>query len=231
VVYATDAGPLRTRGDCTNSFKRKKVAGNDRRKQQKLAKKKAKRKAKARAAASPGTKSVYSSAKTASQWELYACNIDETWQEQGLGNLIVARISPDGATLCMASVLIDFGCLGIKDVAIQTSTSRQRFDEIQDERGADFPRIDLTIDDALKILLTARDYGLSLDFPQGADFDKMLPLLGDAEVERSTLDVPTGRDGKPFFMAGPSDNANAIIKQLTDRLGPDGFHFVAPLPM
>jgi hypothetical protein len=206
------------------------VAGNDRRKQQKLAKKKARRKAKARAVASPGTKSVYSSAKTASQWELYACNIDATWQRDSFGNLVVARLSPDGSTLCTASALLDFGCLGVKDVAMQTSASRQRFDELQDERIANFPRIDLTIDDALKILLTARDYGRSLDFPQGADLDKMLLLLGDAEAERSTLDVPTGRDGKPFFIAGPRDNASAIIRHLTDRLGPDGFHFIAELP-
>lgn len=207
------------------------MAGNDKRKQERLARKKAKRKIKAKATGQVTTRSGHSIARAASQWELYACDIDASWQEDSFGNLVVARISPNGSTLCTASALLDFGCLGVKDVAIQPAAFRTRFDELRAERIADAPRVEITSDDALRILSTARDYGHSLAFPQAADLDKMLLLLADADADRSTLEVTTGRDGKPFYIAGPRDNAQSVIRHLTNLLGPDGFDFIAHLPM
>lgn len=207
------------------------MGGNERRKQQKLARKKAKRKSKAKLTARVAGRSIHSAAKAASQWDLYTCDIDDTWEEQRFGNIVVARISPDGSTLFTASALLDLGCLGVKDVALQPEALRARFDQLREERMANVPRTDITVDDALNILETARDYGSSLDFPQAAQLDKMLLLLGDADANRATLDVPTGRDGKPFYVAGPRDNSQAIIRHLTNRLGPDGFHFIAHIPM
>jgi hypothetical protein len=36
-----------------------------------------------------------------------------------------------------------------------------------------------------------------------------------------------GRDGKPFFMAGPHDNATRIIRQLEKTAGPGKYNYIA----
>ncbi|HCJ33979.1 MAG TPA: helix-turn-helix domain containing protein, partial [Ktedonobacter sp.] len=38
-----------------------------------------------------------------------------------------------------------------------------------------------------------------------------------------------GKDGKPFFVAGPRDNAARIVKQLEKTAGPGNFDYVAML--
>jgi len=38
-----------------------------------------------------------------------------------------------------------------------------------------------------------------------------------------------GREGKPFFVAGPYDNVDRIMAKLRRKLGEDGFHFMIPL--
>ena len=38
-----------------------------------------------------------------------------------------------------------------------------------------------------------------------------------------------GKDGKPFFIAGPHDNAARILRQLEKTAGPGNYHYLAPL--
>jgi hypothetical protein len=41
--------------------------------------------------------------------------------------------------------------------------------------------------------------------------------------------VPLGKDGKPYFVAGPYDDARKIMAKLEKAVGRDGFHFIMPL--
>ncbi|TAK36675.1 MAG: hypothetical protein EPO21_02055 [Chloroflexota bacterium] len=54
-------------------------------------------------------------------------------------------------------------------------------------------------------------------------------LLSDADPDACDARIPLGKDGKPFFVAGPYDNPERVIKQLTRAVGADNFYFVAPL--
>ena len=54
--------------------------------------------------------------------------------------------------------------------------------------------------------------------------------MGEANPKACSVPVPLGGpEGKPFFIAGPYDNTDRIIARLTKAVGPDGFHFLAPL--
>jgi hypothetical protein len=39
-----------------------------------------------------------------------------------------------------------------------------------------------------------------------------------------------GEDGKPFYVAGPYDDVDRVMNQLTLKLGPHGFHFIVAVP-
>ena len=43
------------------------------------------------------------------------------------------------------------------------------------------------------------------------------------------LDVEVGKNGKPFFVAGPYDNATHIIKQLEKTAGPGNYDYLIPI--
>jgi len=38
-----------------------------------------------------------------------------------------------------------------------------------------------------------------------------------------------GKNGKPFFIAGPHDNAARILKQLEKTAGPGNYDYLVPL--
>ena len=44
-----------------------------------------------------------------------------------------------------------------------------------------------------------------------------------------TYHLTFGRDGKPFFVAGPYDNAPAIVAKLEATAGPGNYGVMAPL--
>ena len=166
-------------------------------------------------------------AELAGRWTLYRSIIFSGWREQQMATIVVARQGPNG-DLAEAHFLLDFGCLGVKDVFVKFGASRLEFDE----RMGGEPKMDpIDIDDASKLVHSARTYGASLGFLAPLGLDAALLVLGAADPTRSTLEVELGRDGKPFYFAGPRDNARAIISHLTRLLGPNGFHFVAPLEM
>ena len=55
----------------------------------------------------------------------------------------------------------------------------------------------------------------------------VLTFLGGIEADPS-LEVPLGERGKPMFIAGPQDDTEAILAQLTATVGPGGFEFIMP---
>jgi hypothetical protein len=60
-------------------------------------------------------------------------------------------------------------------------------------------------------------------------------LLGDGPPERTNCELEEpyqltfGKDGKPFFISGPYDNVERIIKQLDKTAGPGNYDVVINL--
>jgi hypothetical protein len=40
-----------------------------------------------------------------------------------------------------------------------------------------------------------------------------------------------GREGRPFCVEGPYDDADRIMRTLQERVGVDGFHFLTEVPL
>jgi hypothetical protein len=57
-------------------------------------------------------------------------------------------------------------------------------------------------------------------------------LFGDTNPAESNAEFEFGKDGKPFFVAGPHDTperCRQILATLTHTCGQDQFHFMLPV--
>lgn len=81
-----------------------------------------------------------------------------------------------------------------------------------------------------KIIEEGLAYARELGFGPDPDFRRARVLLSGADPAACSAPVPLGgRDGKPFFVAGPYDNVSQVMAQRTRAVGPNGFHYQVPL--
>jgi hypothetical protein len=72
----------------------------------------------------------------------------------------------------------------------------------------------------------AIDYAANLGFQPQSDFkfsqyllEKKSSLVGDYRIEY-------GKNGQPFYIAGPEDNVKLIMRKLEEKLNRDHFDFI-----
>lgn len=154
------------------------------------------------------------------------CYISEGWQEvEELTSVCITRQRPNGNLIAII-FLVDLGCLGVKDVMAKRFTE-QRLQHFLSTNPR--PWRPCTPELAVKVVTTGVDYAAKLDLPPAPEYALASRILGDIAPEKAQEEVPTGKDGKPFFVPGPYDDAEKIMTHLTDRLGPEGFSFFSPL--
>jgi hypothetical protein len=64
------------------------------------------------------------------------------------------------------------------------------------------------------------------------DYHRAKRIFGDIDAGQSTDRFEFGKDGQPFFIAGPHDTAERcrmIVNTLVQKCGVDGFHYVIPV--
>jgi hypothetical protein len=77
---------------------------------------------------------------------------------------------------------------------------------------------------AQHLVFGAIQYARTLGFEPATDFEAVTDHLGQWAGPSA---IGFGRDGKPFFVQGPRDNAAHIMKTLERSVGRDNFHFLA----
>ncbi len=85
------------------------------------------------------------------------------------------------------------------------------------------------LDTAAKIIREAIAYASRLGFQPDPDYREASLLLAGADADACDAQIPLGRDGKPFFVAGPNDNAKKIVAQLTRAVGEGNFDYIVPI--
>jgi len=156
------------------------------------------------------------------------CLLTDRLFEHGIGTLILTR----GATreyLSMGMFLVDVFCLGIKDAAFRTIAGSD-FDEYIAAANLPVPAVPVDPGIARKLLREVATWSESIGFAPHRDFAVIEQLFGDASAAACDAAFQFGRDGKPFYMASPSETPAQVrhrIEQLRARLGNGGFHFIA----
>jgi hypothetical protein len=168
--------------------------------------------------------------RTAGSWPLYECLLSKEWQEEGaITQILVARRSSTGQ-IAAAAFLVDLGCLGVKSAFGRVFDTRQAYRQLGNEMTANQEMIKADLNLVAKIIREAIAYAGELGFRPDPDYRDAMAVLGDADPDACDVPVPLGgRDGKPFFVAGPHDNVDRITAKLRHKLGEDGFYFMIPL--
>jgi hypothetical protein len=126
---------------------------------------------------------------------------------------------------------VDRYCLGVKD-AFARIVSPSAYESKIRQRQRELPPRELTPATARKFVESAVAYAHSFGLPPHPDYHKAKLIFGDIDATDSTEELEFGRDGKPYFVAGPYDNAarcRQIQNALEKHLGSGGLHYTIPL--
>ena len=199
---------------------------DERRRQSALQKKAAKRKAKHRGSALVRPASLPKLPHEAARWPLFECLMSHDWKDpHSLVQIIVARRSP-ADEVAAAVFLVDLGCLGVKSAVAHMFDSTSAYEHGLRTRIQETQRLDRTdLNLAAKVIREGLVYARGLGFKPDPDYYTAATLLQDADPDGVRTSVPLGLNGKPYFFAGPYDNAPRILAQLTRAVGAGNFDF------
>ena len=165
----------------------------------------------------------------ARSYSIEGCWTFPDWRQLGLAPVVVARRQPNG-DVAFGVYLVDFYLLGVKDTWFNVNVPRHQFyHEILPDilNGEPF---EISPDLAHEMIYGSIDYAGQFGFPPHSDFRQTRYLLELPETHPRSGKVVFGYDGKPFYVQGPDDNPEAILRRLERTVGEDSFLFMVGGP-
>lgn len=169
--------------------------------------------------------------RSSSSWPLLEVIINAEWEDTTqITQLIIARRGPTGQ-VAIGTFLIDLACLGIKNAyGYFFPNERVYRNSFRADMTSKQKMVEIELDCAAKIIEEAIAYAKKLGFRPHKDIRYALPVMGETHPERCDLDVPLGGpEGKPFFIAGPYDNPERIMRILDRKVGPGNYTYLMPI--
>ncbi len=166
----------------------------------------------------------------ARSYPIEGCWVQQGWDEGGLAVVVIARRQPNG-NLVFGNYLVDYYCLGVKDTYFNADIPRSEFqnDALPTMYRAAGKPIKISPDLAHEIIYGSIEYAKQFDFRPHRDFAQSQPILDPPDAHPRTGKVKFGKDGKPFFISGPHDNVDAIMRQLARTAGEGNYHFLTQI--
>ena len=152
---------------------------------------------------------------------------------KGLGSVIISRRMPRGR-IGAGLFLVDTYCLGVKNAFFKTVTEWEYEWHVKD-RGRNTGQGDFEHKDhayARKLIEDSVAYAASLGIEPHRDYEFVKRIFADIDPTSCSLSFEFGKDGKPFFIAGPNDTpvkCERILDALRERLGQNAFHYLLPV--
>lgn len=209
------------------------MAQNENRRQKSLLKKK--RKDKERRNRKSGTFNGETSGKNiiknARELPVHECLINPQWKEEGMASILISRKQTDGK-LAFGTFMVDIFCLGLKNTFCNANITLDEYENVFKEKVYRLTSyIECDFDLAHQILYGAIDFARELGFEPQRDFRLSRYILEAPSEKYSSAHLEFGKDGQPFYIAGPNDNVDFIIRKLTERVGVENFNFMHPMGM
>jgi hypothetical protein len=208
------------------------VPQDQQKRQKALMKKRSKQKAAAKSHTAHQTStsvSFQTLMRDARSYPLFDCWITSNWKKSDLGliEILVSRKQPDG-NICFGFYLVDNYCLGLKNTLVKANVPLGAYQSEVVEtlfRGEKPAQCDPEL--AHQMIYAAIDYAAQFGFQPHSDFTSTQNLLMPRGELAEPYKLTFGKNGKPFFISGPNDNALRIVKQLEKTAGPGNFDYVA----
>lgn len=160
----------------------------------------------------------------------YEAYVKPGWQELGVAHVVVVRYRGDGSA-DFGMFLVDLLCLGVKDAAGDGGVMASDVREYLERHLAAGVREPIHPNCAKKMIEGALAYAGALGFAPHRDFRKARKVLSGLDASTCPTEFTYGRNGKPCYVRGSSDDgdrADRILARLQARCGPDGFTYVIP---
>jgi hypothetical protein len=131
----------------------------------------------------------------------------------GLALVVVAR--DHGSTASACSFLVDTWCLGVKNTIGPKSVERRKLPGLAATLSGTHPdpMVSAPLELAQQLVFGAVAYARDLGFDPHPDFDSCAGHLGAWD---GTCDITFGRNGEPFYIAGPYDDQARILRKLSN---------------
>lgn len=167
--------------------------------------------------------------RNARQYPIMECLISEDWDDpRSLTQIIVAREQFDG-DIAFGVYLVDKGCLGLKQTYCNAGYSRREYSNEVVKQVASSQTLERCSPElAHQIIYQAIDYAARFGFRPDKDFRDSRRVLEPRGRLAEDVEIEFGVDGKPYFVAGPYDRVDAIIRKLERTAGRDNYYFVVP---
>ncbi len=158
------------------------------------------------------------------------CCINGVAFTQGIGNLLVSRAI--GNRVVVVIFLVDLYCLGIKNITYKLCSRIELERIVRDQLFHREPALDLTPEEAKKLVVEAAAYAARYGFRPHEDYLKTLAIFAGVDASSCPREFTFGNDGKPFYISGPHDGAafrNRVRETLERSAGAGNFNFVTVL--
>jgi len=128
--------------------------------------------------------------------------------------------------LVVSGCLVDTYCLGVKNAVGPKIMDPEEFHSFGRRyfQSYDAPPIAVPLELLQSLVLGAVEYAASLGLEPHPDFAAVRSSLGAWSGPSS---IRFGKDGKPFYIQGPDDDAYRILHALRHHLGDGNFGYVA----
>jgi hypothetical protein len=207
------------------------MAADQRKRQKKLERRKAKQKAQRRDLARRESRGLGARLEESAAAPILHCCMGSRLWESGIGHVLLSRQMANG-NVAFAAFLVDVYCLGVKDafwnVTPRATYERKLYDKLAEQEQL----VRLTPEYARKLVEGAVRYALDLGLSPHPDYRAAKLIFGDISAEDCPERFSYGKDGKPFFVAGPYDDhirCEQILRTLEIRCGPEGYHYLMPV--
>ena len=166
--------------------------------------------------------------KKAKQFPINECLVNEDWQGKGLAHILLSRKQPNNE-LIIGVFLVDIYCLGIKNTFCNANISLEDYEKLKFRMSQESSLITCDPKLANRIIYGAVEYARRLGFEPQKDFALSQFILDEPSDADLLFDVEFGKDGKPLYIAGPNDNVDHVMKQLSKNVREENFHYVLPV--
>ena len=154
------------------------------------------------------------------------CWVQPDWDEGGLAVIAIVRRQPDG-NIVFGNYLVDHYCLGLKDTYCNANVPPGEFrrDYLPNIFRGEAP-VGISPALAHEIIYGGIEYAAQFGFRPHSDFKRSRQLLDPPDLHPRTGAVEFGHEGSPFYIQGPHDNADAILRQLARTAGEGNYHYL-----
>ncbi len=208
------------------------MGSDPRKRQKKLERRAAKRKEKKHLLVREQSAGLPERLTAAARFPVLYCGIGESLEPEGIAWVLLSRELPNGQ-VAAASFLVDRYCLGVKNVFAEVLGRSAYNSKYVQRMRSDMALRSVAPAEARKLLEEAVAYARGLGLSPHPDYPKALLLFGDVNPAESDARFEFGKDGQPFFVAGPNDTperCQQIMAILRDTCGPGRFHYLLPVP-